>query len=266
MRTLPWCPSVLPASPERRVRRASRPFTVPIARAGLLQQHDIARDALGGCEATSRLLDAPRADDLIPNAVPRPHPLHKAPTHPRYATRQALLFLDVRIALINPTGAVTIFTRVRFAGALSACLRASELGCPTPLPCAAPIHPFLHHIHRFSHLPPTTTISGTTILSPSTPAPLMHHLHHHSARAAHPHARAAPAAAVPYRRLRTDRHQAHHSRLPPDSALSSRRLRLSATRPDLHQCPALARSAVPPRGRATRCLCARCDVLGTLPL
>jgi hypothetical protein len=41
--------------------------------------------------------------------------------------------------------------------------------------------------------------------------------------------RAAPAAAVRYRRRRTDRHQAHHSRLPPDSALSSWRLRLSAS-------------------------------------
>ncbi|KAJ7333290.1 hypothetical protein DFH08DRAFT_1083754, partial [Mycena albidolilacea] len=111
MRTLPWCPSVLPASQERRVRRASRPSTLPIARAGLLQQHDIARDALGDCEATCRLLDAPRAYDLTPNAVPRPHPLHQSPTHPRYATQQALMFLDVRIALVNPTGAATIFTR-----------------------------------------------------------------------------------------------------------------------------------------------------------
>jgi hypothetical protein len=37
------------------------------------------------------LLDASRAYDLTPNAVPRPHPLHQPPTHPRYATRQALL-------------------------------------------------------------------------------------------------------------------------------------------------------------------------------
>ncbi|KAJ7800794.1 hypothetical protein B0H14DRAFT_1686394 [Mycena olivaceomarginata] len=149
---------------------------------------------------------------------------------------------------------------------LSACLRASELGCATPLLCVAHIHPFPHHIHRFPHLLPPATISGTTTHSPSTPAPLLHHLHHHSARAAHPHARAVPAAAVLYRRRRTDRHPAHHSvfrRILP-SALGT--CAWAHPRPDLHQCPALARSAVPPRGRTTRYLCARCDVLGTLPL
>jgi hypothetical protein len=54
------------------------------------------------------------------------HILHQAPTHPRYATQQALLFLDVRIALVNPTGAATILTRVSPVDVLSACLRASE--------------------------------------------------------------------------------------------------------------------------------------------
>ncbi|KAJ6528472.1 hypothetical protein B0H19DRAFT_1274695 [Mycena capillaripes] len=37
------------------------------------------RDALSDHEATSRLLDASRAYDLTPNAIPRPHPQHPAP-------------------------------------------------------------------------------------------------------------------------------------------------------------------------------------------
>jgi hypothetical protein len=261
MRTLPWCPSVLPASPECCVRRASRPSILPIARASLLKQQNIARDALGGCEVTSRLLDAPRAYDLTPNAVPRRHPLYQAPTHPTYTTRQALLFFDVRIALVNPTGAATIFTKVA-PSAFSArvCVHRSW-DVHTTAVCSA--YTSVPSSHTPLSSPPA---HGHCHSPPSTPAPLVHYLYHHPAPAAHPRARGAPAAAVPHCRLRTDRHQAHHSRLPPDSALSSRRLRLGASPAGLHQCPALVRSAVSPHRRATRCLSARCDVLGTLPL
>jgi hypothetical protein len=71
-----------------------------------VQQHDIERGALDDYEATSRLLDAPRAYDLTPDAVPRPP---QAPAHPRYATQQALSFLDARVALVDPAGAAMIF-------------------------------------------------------------------------------------------------------------------------------------------------------------
>ncbi|KAJ7300703.1 hypothetical protein DFH08DRAFT_1090515, partial [Mycena albidolilacea] len=47
----------------------SRPSTLPTARAGLLQQHDTERDALRDYKATARLLNAPRAYDLTPDAV-----------------------------------------------------------------------------------------------------------------------------------------------------------------------------------------------------
>jgi hypothetical protein len=204
------------------------------------------------------LINPPRAYDLTLNAVPRPHPLHQTPTHPRYATRQALLFLDVLIALVNPTGAATGSAPSAFSA--RACIGAGMSN--TTAVCSA-----------YTSVPPSHTPFSSPpahghchTLSPSTPAPLVHHLHHHSPRAAHPHARVAPAAAVPHRPFGTDRHQAHHSvfrRILP-SALGA--CAWAHPRPDLRQCPALARSAVPPRGRATRCLCAHCDVLGTLPL
>ncbi|KAJ6528502.1 hypothetical protein B0H19DRAFT_1385178 [Mycena capillaripes] len=75
-------PSLFPASRERRVRHAPRPPALPTARSGLLQQHDIERDALSDHEATSRLLGVPRAYDLTPDVVPRPHPQHPAPAQP----------------------------------------------------------------------------------------------------------------------------------------------------------------------------------------
>ncbi|KAJ7333264.1 hypothetical protein DFH08DRAFT_880971, partial [Mycena albidolilacea] len=189
-------PSVVPVGPsclaERRVRRASRPSTLPIARTGLLQQHDITRDALADYEVTSRLLDAPRAYDLTPNAVPRPHPLHQAPMHPRDATRQALLFFDVRIALGNPR----------------AQRRSSPGSAPSVFSARACMHRSwdLRHHCRVQCLYIRSPITYTAFLSCTI-----------CTSAAHPHARVAPAVA------------AHHSRLLPDSALSSRRLRLRAS-------------------------------------
>ncbi|KAJ7811543.1 hypothetical protein B0H14DRAFT_3880054 [Mycena olivaceomarginata] len=47
--------------------------TIHTARAGLLQQHDTERDALRDYKATASLLDVPRAYDLTPDAVSRPH-------------------------------------------------------------------------------------------------------------------------------------------------------------------------------------------------
>jgi hypothetical protein len=172
-----------------------------------------------------------------------------------------LLFFDVRIALVDPHGRGDDLHQgqIRWRSQrVPACIGAGM--CDTTAVCSAYTSVLLSH----------TPLSSSSAHGHCHTLPLdacaVHHLHHHSTRAAHPHARAAPAAAIPYRRCRTDRHQAHHSvfrRILP-SALGA--WAWAHPRADLHQCPALARSTDPPRGRATRCICARCDVLGTLPL
>ncbi|KAJ7270275.1 hypothetical protein C8J57DRAFT_306280 [Mycena rebaudengoi] len=53
---------------------------------------------------------SPHARYIAPAAVPRPHPQHQAPAHPRYDAQQALPFLVARPAFVDPAGgAATIF-------------------------------------------------------------------------------------------------------------------------------------------------------------
>ncbi|KAF8195194.1 hypothetical protein K438DRAFT_1968529 [Mycena galopus ATCC 62051] len=88
---------------------------VPAAHVGLLQQHDIGRDALSDYDTTSRMLEAPRAYDLTLEAVPSTPGSRAAP----------ILSGDLSV--------------------LGARLRAPQLGCATPAPAA-----FIpHRIHRF---------------------------------------------------------------------------------------------------------------------
>ncbi|KAJ7848500.1 hypothetical protein B0H14DRAFT_3453128 [Mycena olivaceomarginata] len=77
-------PSVAPVAPSSSAGASCMTCiaTIHTARAGLLQQHDTERDALRDHKATARLLDAPRAYDLAPDA-------------------SALQFLDVHVALVS---------------------------------------------------------------------------------------------------------------------------------------------------------------------
>jgi hypothetical protein len=163
---------------------------------------------------------------------------HLTSAHHRYA---AQLFLDARVALVSDDPLRT------------------AAGYATPLQSVGPAASIPHRIRCFPRHPSATTISGTALLSSSpTPGPLAQRL--------------SRASCIPcarhYRPRRTHRCQPHHDRLQPDSALTSRRLRLRASparctrRP---ACPAPA-TTVPSRGRATRCLRARCDVFGAIPL
>ncbi|KAJ7897515.1 hypothetical protein B0H13DRAFT_2664696 [Mycena leptocephala] len=154
-------PSLFPGSRERRVRHAPRPLALPPSRAGLL--HDTEHDAPSGCEATTRLFDAPRAYDhtmrgISPRTPYHVHALkgeqHLTTAHPRYDTQQALPFLHTRAAHVN----------------LRAWQRSAELSPSRPM---CPIFPY--RIHRFHRFPPTTTISGAAPFSRSP----NYHLHHH---------------------------------------------------------------------------------------
>jgi hypothetical protein len=159
---------------------------------------------------------------------------HLTSTHHRYAAQPALSFLDARVALVSDD---PLRTAAEYA---------------TRFPSVGPAASIPHRIRCFPRHPPATTISGTASLS-SPPDACS--------------SRAAPTVA-PYRFPSTHRCRAHHDRLQPDSALTSRRLRLRESparctrRP---ACPAPA-TAVPSRGRAIRCLHARCDGFGAIPL
>ncbi|KAJ7864424.1 hypothetical protein B0H14DRAFT_3862535 [Mycena olivaceomarginata] len=123
----------------------AHPSVAPVAPsssagASPLQQHDTERDALRDYKATARLLDAPRAYDLTPDA----------PT--LYAAQPALSFLDARVALVRDDP-----------------LR-SVAGYATPLPSVGPAASIPHRIRYFPRHPPATTISGTAPLSSSTDA------------------------------------------------------------------------------------------------
>jgi hypothetical protein len=201
------------------------------------------------------LLDASRAYDLTSNAVPRPHP------------RQALLFFDVRIVLVDPHGRGDDLHQGqprRRSQRVPACIGARM--CDTTAVCSA-----------YTSVPP----SHTPLSSPPAHGHHLRHYHTLPLDACPSHAPSAP----PFGRRRAPP-RARSTLLPPFPIVAVvliatrhttavfRRILPSVLgacvwthpRPDLHQCPALARLAVPPRGRATRCLCARCDVLGTLPL
>ncbi|KAJ7697742.1 hypothetical protein B0H14DRAFT_3904938 [Mycena olivaceomarginata] len=205
----------------------AHPSVAPVApssSAGASCQHDTERDALRDYKATSRLLDAPRAYDLTPDAP-------------------ALSFLDACVALVGDDSLRT------------------AAGYATLLPSVGPAASIPHRIRCFARHPPETTISGTAPLSsPPKPVPLAQCLSR---------APRIPCVRSAYRRSPSF---PSHSSLPstprPDSTLTSRRLCLRAslarcTRPPA--CPAPA-TAVLSRGHATRCLRARCDVFGTIPL
>ncbi|KAJ7731965.1 hypothetical protein B0H14DRAFT_3899158 [Mycena olivaceomarginata] len=112
--------------------RQSLPL-VPLER----RQHDTERDALRDYKAIARLLDAPRAYDLTPDIVSRPH-THLTSAHQRYAAQPALSFF---VAWVCDT---------------------------TPERGARCIHP--HRTLVRSRHPPGTTISGTAPLSSSPDA------------------------------------------------------------------------------------------------
>ncbi|KAJ7318834.1 hypothetical protein DFH08DRAFT_397406 [Mycena albidolilacea] len=160
---------------------------------------------------------------------------HLTSAHHRYA---ALPFLDARVALVSDDPLRT------------------AAGYATPFGPAASIS---HRIRCFPRHPPATTISGTAPLSSSPDAwSLARRLSRES----------RIPCVRPYRPRRTHCCQAYYDRLQPDSALTSRRLRLRASparciRPPA--CPTPA-TAVPSRGRTSRCLRARCDAFGTIPL
>ncbi|KAJ7895445.1 hypothetical protein B0H13DRAFT_2665100 [Mycena leptocephala] len=131
-------PSLFPGSQGRRVPHAPRPLALPPARAGLLHQHDTEHDAPSDCEATARLLDAPRAYTTRGTSPRTPYHVHAlkgeqhlTPAHPRYGTQQALPFLQTRAARIN----LRAWQR---SSADQCSRRAPQLGCATPPPCTAP--------------------------------------------------------------------------------------------------------------------------------
>ncbi|KAJ7811537.1 hypothetical protein B0H14DRAFT_1470193 [Mycena olivaceomarginata] len=129
-------------------------------------------------------------------------------------------------------------------------------GYATPLLSVGPAASIPHRILCFPRHPPATTISGTAPLSSSPDACS---------------SRAAPLAGAAHP-LRAPLSPPSHSSLPgtprPSSAgLTPRRLRLRAsparcTRPPACPAPRHGRSF----SRATRCLRARCDVFGAIPL
>jgi hypothetical protein len=80
---------------------------------------------------------SPHARYIVPAAVPRPHPQHQAPAHPRYDARQALPFFVAHAVFVDPAGAAATFSGVTTISVLRARLRASHLGCATP-----PMRPF----------------------------------------------------------------------------------------------------------------------------
>jgi hypothetical protein len=239
----------------RRVRRASRPSTLPIARAGLLQQHDIARDALGAERPPAACLTPPCLRPH-PHAVPRPHPLHQAPTHPRYATR-GCCSSTCALPSLTPRARRQSQPRRR-SQRVPACIGPGM--CDTTAICSS-----------YTSVPP----SHTPLSSPPAHG---HHLRHYytlpldacasRALSVPPFGtRGAPSRARSTRCRRSLSSPSHNTAvfrpiLP--SALGA--CAWARPRPDLKQCPVLARSAVVPRGRANRCLCTLCDVLGTLPL
>ncbi|KAJ7321935.1 hypothetical protein DFH08DRAFT_969830 [Mycena albidolilacea] len=84
--------------------------------------HDAERDAFSDHQAVTRVLDALRAYD--------------------FTTRTALPFFVAHAAFLDPACAAVIFSRVTTLTVLRAHLRAPQLGCVIPPPCATPLCPF----------------------------------------------------------------------------------------------------------------------------
>ncbi|KAJ7794934.1 hypothetical protein B0H14DRAFT_3888538 [Mycena olivaceomarginata] len=87
------------------------------------------RNAMRSCdhEAVTRVLDAPRAYDFTTRTAP---------------AQQALPFFVAHAAFLDPAGAAAVFSRITTLTVLRAHLRAPQLGCAAPLPCATPLRPF----------------------------------------------------------------------------------------------------------------------------
>ncbi|KAJ7797355.1 hypothetical protein B0H14DRAFT_3887111 [Mycena olivaceomarginata] len=126
------------------------PSVAPVAPSSSAGQHDTERDALRDYKAIARLLDAPRAYDLTPDIVSRPH-THLTSAHQRYAAQPALSFFVACVAL----GGGDPRTAAGYA---------------TPLPSVEPAASTPHRTLVRSRHPPGTTISGTAPLSSSPDA------------------------------------------------------------------------------------------------
>ncbi|KAJ7207681.1 hypothetical protein C8J57DRAFT_348089 [Mycena rebaudengoi] len=151
----PVRPSHLPAWPERRVRHVLRLPPLPAARASLLRQHDTEHDLLSHYEATTRLLDASRAYGLTTCAVHRHRrrttstPSTPDPRAPQIRSSRRCCSSSRAPPSLTPRvqrrssaeSPLSVFSRPR--------LRAPQLGCATPPPCAAPPASVPHRIYRF---------------------------------------------------------------------------------------------------------------------
>ncbi|KAJ7795422.1 hypothetical protein B0H14DRAFT_104955 [Mycena olivaceomarginata] len=101
-------PLALPAWPERRVRDAPQLPALPATRAGFLQLHDAEPDAFSDCEATPRL-EPHHTYATEPRTPYHAHALNTRLPRTLETTRSRRCPSSTRAALVDPTGATTIF-------------------------------------------------------------------------------------------------------------------------------------------------------------